>query len=71
MNSDVNGALLWDPKSGFQCQLSVSFEQVVCPLWASLSVGVNRDDIVALLSPPTVNNIFAVWPDVKVLCGWD
>lgn len=51
-NSDVNGALLWDPKSGFQCQLSVSFEQVVSPLWASLSVGVNQDDIVALLSPP-------------------
>lgn len=37
-NADVNGALLWEPNSGFQCQPSVSFEQVVSHPWASISM---------------------------------
>lgn len=59
-NADVNGALLWEPNSGFQCQPSVSLEQVVSPPWASLFVGINQYDIVALLSP-WFTDIFAVW----------
>lgn len=58
-NADVNGALLCEPNSGFQCQLSVNFEQVVSPPWTSLFVAINQYDIVALLSP-WFTYIFAV-----------